>query len=237
MSPRSTSVKKIPDSESSAKSYTSALSAGLARLGMTYKEYLRSEHWQNTKARYYAARRRECWVCGTKQGIHLHHITYKRLGAELLNDLVPLCGEHHDAFHKMNPGLFNLERRTKKFVRHESKAHLPKGIKRNLNGKLSVKAAAGKTKKKRFIGTFRSAEEAIAAQSRALSHTLVAKRKTVSLEGPPCPRCKTTMAVVKHVEEWTPPAKSKFYYKFWYRCTLKKCKTTQVMSEEGRVWL
>ncbi len=39
-------------------------------------------------------------MCGTKTNLHLHHRTYKRLGRERLNDLVPLCKAHHEQAHQ-----------------------------------------------------------------------------------------------------------------------------------------
>jgi hypothetical protein len=64
-----------------------------------YLEYLKSEHWQETRARFRASRLQQgCYVCGDPR-VDLHHKTYKRLGNERLTDLLPLCRRHHEATH------------------------------------------------------------------------------------------------------------------------------------------
>lgn len=40
----------------------------------------------------------ECWVCGTKQNIHIHHIFYgtsNRKQSEKYGCIIALCQEHH----------------------------------------------------------------------------------------------------------------------------------------------
>jgi hypothetical protein len=43
--------------------------------------------------------RQQCAVCWDPH-VDLHHKTYRRLGEELLDDLVPLCRDHHDELHE-----------------------------------------------------------------------------------------------------------------------------------------
>lgn len=38
-------------------------------------------------------------MCGETEGLHLHHLTYERLGAERLDDLTPLCPNCHAMVH------------------------------------------------------------------------------------------------------------------------------------------
>lgn len=73
---------------------------GLARLGFTsYDEYLSSSRWLRTRARYLASElSQRCIVCKCTT-FDLHHLTYRRLGREHLEDLVPLCRRHHDEVH------------------------------------------------------------------------------------------------------------------------------------------
>jgi hypothetical protein len=67
----------------------------------TYMEYLLSDHWHDVKARYRSSKLpQECLVC-FDPNVDLHHRTYKRLGAERLNDLVPLCRLHHEQAHEL----------------------------------------------------------------------------------------------------------------------------------------
>ena len=68
-------------------------------MSLDYSKYLQSEHWADLKRRYRASKLPQvCRVCGCPR-VQMHHVTYKRLGAEWLNDLVPLCGDHHWAVH------------------------------------------------------------------------------------------------------------------------------------------
>lgn len=204
----------------------SMLSDKLDALGMSYKEYLRSDHWRRVRERYYQSKPKECWVCGATDGVTLHHQTYERLGEERMHDLVPLCGPHHDRFHKENKGLGNLRKQTKRFVRSLSKQET--GMRRCMNGKIRVKDRNSK----KIVATL---EEAKAIKDRLKRISTVAKGKLVSMEGPKCKRCANAMAVVKHPPEWTKPDRAKFYYEFWYKCLSKKCRTTLVMPPEGKV--
>lgn len=73
----------------------------LRQLGYTsYTAYLRSDVWRIRRVAYFARHRRECWVCGSLQKIHLHHCNYSRVGGyERDADLVPLCQRHHRGVH------------------------------------------------------------------------------------------------------------------------------------------
>ncbi len=227
----------------------STLRQGLERLGMSYKEYLQSDHWKATKKRYYASRKKECWVCGSTVGIDLHHKTYANLGRERIHDLVPLCRNHHEQFHREN-GLGDKGKKTKRFVKKLSKQFLPNGLRRIMNGK--VQAVIKRTNGKGSIRkNFTSIDAAVQAQNAGF--TPVRKKpapkrpvaintearpldsgKSViaSTDGPPCRNCDTPMLMMKHPETWTPP-KDRGYYAFWWLCKNDKCKTTLVMPKGG----
>jgi 5-methylcytosine-specific restriction endonuclease McrA len=67
-----------------------------------YRQYIQSPAWRAVRQRYFASGMpQECYVCGTprKPGMHLHHRTYKNLGAERLMDLVPVCPDCHELIH------------------------------------------------------------------------------------------------------------------------------------------
>jgi len=95
----------------------SAFKKRLSDLGFaSYGEYLRSAHWSVFKATYKASGRSvKCAVCQVGP-IQLHHHTYDRLGAELLDDVTPLCRIHHVAVHEW------IKSHPKKFVEHTSEA-------------------------------------------------------------------------------------------------------------------
>lgn len=70
----------------------------------TYKEYLKTKHWQNIKNKMYKSKYKyECYCCGAKRGLQLHHKSYKRVGNEKLNDLIYLCGNCHELVHEGKP--------------------------------------------------------------------------------------------------------------------------------------
>ncbi len=224
--PRST-VKQKPDS--------SKLSSGLARLGMTYKEYLQSDHWKRTKERYYAVRKRECWVCGTDRQIDLHHKTYDNIGRERIPDLVPLCRLHHGQFHQEN-GIADLKRSTGRFVKHLSRDHLPCGMKRIMNGKIQARVER-KNGRGAYRQNFMSVEKALKARNRyapKIKPRDGGKSEVARTDGPPCRNCATPMYVMRHPAEWK-PASGKGYYAFWWLCHNDMCKTTLVMPSEGYV--
>lgn len=77
----------------------------LKNLGFaTYAEYLASDHWRAFRMSYYlSGKRLRCRVCSGKR-VQLHHHTYERLGRESLDDVTPLCREHHVAVHEWLKG-------------------------------------------------------------------------------------------------------------------------------------
>lgn len=68
-----------------------------------YRDYLQTEHWQDVRRRYKESRfgRWGCQVCGGRDGLQLHHKTYKRVGRERLTDLIYLCSNCHEKAHEL----------------------------------------------------------------------------------------------------------------------------------------
>ena len=71
--------------------------------GLTYNEYLKSEHWQNVKKK---ARRRKtyqkCQFCNCTK-VDLHHTNYKWiLTKDELRSIIALCREHHQEVHDLS---------------------------------------------------------------------------------------------------------------------------------------
>lgn len=64
-----------------------------------YQAYLRSAHWQRVKDRYYKTHKYKCTHCRCRKNLHLHHLTYKRIGCERMTDLIYLCARCHAAEH------------------------------------------------------------------------------------------------------------------------------------------
>ena len=71
-----------------------------------YKEYLKSESWQ-IKRKQVLRRDKRCRICGSNNvQLHVHHLSYKNLGNEPLEDLVTLCYECHYYIH-IDPEMVN----------------------------------------------------------------------------------------------------------------------------------
>lgn len=61
-----------------------------------YLNYIKSERWQQKRREVFAHYGKKCYACGTTKGaIHVHHLTYARLGHERVSDLIPLCVKCH----------------------------------------------------------------------------------------------------------------------------------------------
>lgn len=78
------------------------MSSTFVKRRAAYELFIASPTWAAIKTRYRGSDLPQtCIVCGTGEGLHLHHTTYERFGgSELLADLMPLCGEHHMAWHR-----------------------------------------------------------------------------------------------------------------------------------------
>lgn len=68
---------------------------------LRYSDYIVSPQWADFRRRWWATDLpKGCMACQVSTGIQLHHVTYKRLGAERMNDVVPLCNPCHDLLHE-----------------------------------------------------------------------------------------------------------------------------------------
>lgn len=66
----------------------------------SYDAYILSEEWQKFRKRYFGSGMpRLCLACGSSRRITLHHMTYSRLGREMLTDVCPLCRTCHERLH------------------------------------------------------------------------------------------------------------------------------------------
>ena len=64
-----------------------------------YINYIKSDAWKRKRLEYFARYGKFCQACGTRKNIVVHHLTYDRLGNELLTDLKSLCSVCHLAVH------------------------------------------------------------------------------------------------------------------------------------------
>jgi uncharacterized lipoprotein len=75
----------------------------LSEIGMTYSEYLNSEHWKKVKDK--ASKRKvyqSCEICKSKQNINLHHKHYRFLmHIHELHSIIALCEPCHNKVHDL----------------------------------------------------------------------------------------------------------------------------------------
>lgn len=70
----------------------------------SYKSYLKSKDWRIKRHKFLKSScyRKRCELCGSSDEIckiHIHHLTYERIGDELLLDLVAVCEICHILVH------------------------------------------------------------------------------------------------------------------------------------------
>lgn len=86
-----------------------------------YRKYLKSPEWTAKREMLIEDRGGKCQKCGEK-GNHIHHVTYKNLFNEPLEDLLLFCEDCHEKTHReINESFKNKYRRTKKQKRRKSK--------------------------------------------------------------------------------------------------------------------
>lgn len=73
---------------------------GRSKRGEDYDEYLASPHWTAKRLEALMHYGHVCQLCGIPRNLDVHHVTYKRRGAELLADLRILCRPCHYSIHE-----------------------------------------------------------------------------------------------------------------------------------------
>jgi 5-methylcytosine-specific restriction endonuclease McrA len=84
---------------------------------LTYGQYMNSSAWQAKRKQAIIRACGKCQLCGWRpnksaQGFNVHHNTYDHIGAEWESDLIVLCKECHDIFHKHRKHARRREKRT-----------------------------------------------------------------------------------------------------------------------------
>lgn len=64
-----------------------------------YHAYLQSSEWQDKRQRVLERDEHVCRGCGLWPATQVHHLTYQRVGHEMLFDLVAICDRCHDKIH------------------------------------------------------------------------------------------------------------------------------------------
>ena len=84
-----------------------------------YDRYMRSPEWLERRQRFLDEHPDGCAICRSLRGLHVHHLDYRHLGAEPDDDLIALCGLHHDALHayyERHRAEFTLREATSYFI-------------------------------------------------------------------------------------------------------------------------
>jgi len=64
-----------------------------------YEAYLRSAVWRERRNAILARASGRCELCEISDAVQVHHLTYIRLGSELLTDLLAVCANCHESLH------------------------------------------------------------------------------------------------------------------------------------------
>lgn len=90
-----------PDNETHVKGLSAILSADKVVKPNTvnYYDYLKSPQWQTVRDAALKRANHQCEKCKSGKNLEVHHITYKRLGYELPEDLIVLCKDCHENVH------------------------------------------------------------------------------------------------------------------------------------------
>jgi 5-methylcytosine-specific restriction endonuclease McrA len=64
-----------------------------------YHAHIESDAWKEIRRRVFARCKGVCEGCGQRPAVQVHHLTYERLGDELLFDLVAVCMTCHEKCH------------------------------------------------------------------------------------------------------------------------------------------
>ena len=69
--------------------------------GLTYPDFLKTKYWFSVRKSVLYRDRHKCTVCGSKDHLHVHHLSYTYHGFEhlYLEDLVTLCTDCHKIAH------------------------------------------------------------------------------------------------------------------------------------------
>lgn len=68
----------------------------------TYNDYLQSDQWRKTREKRLQIDGRVCAVCGSGKDLNVHHISYRNIGNEdIENELITLCHPCHAMLHRI----------------------------------------------------------------------------------------------------------------------------------------
>jgi 5-methylcytosine-specific restriction endonuclease McrA len=74
----------------------------MPHLTQAYKDYISSPSWIKLKNQRLKLDKYVCQACFKKKATQVHHVTYKRLFHELMDDLVSVCFPCHKLITRAN---------------------------------------------------------------------------------------------------------------------------------------
>jgi 5-methylcytosine-specific restriction endonuclease McrA len=74
-----------------------------------YSAYLNSDRWREKREKVMRRANFVCEGCGNAKATDAHHLTYRRVGDEMLFDLVALCRAGHERCHPHVQRVFPAE--------------------------------------------------------------------------------------------------------------------------------
>jgi 5-methylcytosine-specific restriction endonuclease McrA len=66
-----------------------------------YVTHLQSDYWRNIRRKALERDNEICQECMQAKATEVHHLTYRNMGNEPLEDLVSLCSRCHRSIHKV----------------------------------------------------------------------------------------------------------------------------------------
>lgn len=97
---------------------------------MIYKDYLKSQDWEDKRELKYSKSKKRCAICSSTQNLDLHHLNYKNLTDVNTTDLRILCRRCHTLTHQ----LFQENKIVFKNTNHHSRfAIIKSAVKKELN--------------------------------------------------------------------------------------------------------
>ena len=87
--------------KSGKKPAMKAITCSTGEVAQTYDKYLKTDHWRLLRKTIAERDKYTCRLCEGvfKNKFHIHHLTYERIGNELLTDLIFYCETCHNSVH------------------------------------------------------------------------------------------------------------------------------------------
>lgn len=107
---------KIPQEKKPKKKKKRNLDKRKNRKQWRYADYIVSKAWERRRNLYWKTHKKRCAICYSAKFIHLHHTSYRKLGNEKDEHLIPLCAEHHRQFHEKYKSTRDMVEITRQFI-------------------------------------------------------------------------------------------------------------------------